>query len=211
MRAAISKAAVLTMEITMTIMNPSPIGCAWPPRADRRLLVYVSLVKIHLPLSLSLPSETSSVRRGCHRDDLVSGEELLVHDEREREEVQRDERHEGDPHLPLLACRPLVGNPASYRRQPQNHERKADGENLVEALVEDRITITLRPIEGVESVEQPQVNDDQRPECVRHTLHALPVLPECLLQPGIRGNHHWHGQKDDEEPGQKEGMPGDSA
>src|SRR5215475_11634541 len=78
----------------------------------------------------------------------------------------------------------------SDRRPREKDQRSADGQNLVEALMENRITVTLRSVEGMESVEQPQVDDDQRPDDIGHLLHGLPVLTQHPLHRGVRGRHH---------------------
>src|ERR1700729_3962661 len=94
-----------------------------------------------------------SVRRGTQRHDLEAGEDLLVHDEHERQEIQGGHRRDGAPDLPLLADRALVGDPAAHGRQPENDQGDADGHDLVETLVEHRVAVTLRPVERTEAVE----------------------------------------------------------
>src|SRR5215468_5825549 len=79
----------------------------------------------------------ASVRRGIEREGHRAGEDLLVDDEAHRGDVEHDERREGRPYHPLSALRPVLGNPAPYRRQPENDQRDADRDRLVEAMVED--------------------------------------------------------------------------
>src|ERR1700733_4916620 len=96
----------------------------------------------------------SSVGQGMHRDDLGAREDLLVDDEDEADEVQRGEWRQGQPYLPLLAGRALLGDPAPDGRQPQQDQREADRGRLVEALVEDGVAISLSGAEGPEPGQQ---------------------------------------------------------
>jgi hypothetical protein len=47
-----------------------------------------------------------------HRNDLHSGEDLLVDDEGHRGDVEDGQRRDGEPHQPLPAFRPLPNDPA---------------------------------------------------------------------------------------------------
>src|SRR5271170_723102 len=145
-----------------------------------------------------------SVRRGTHGEGLGSGEDLLVQDEREAEDVERGHGRDGQPHLPLLAGRSRVGDPASHWRQPEDDQRDADGDGLVEALVEDGVAVSLRPAEGREVVEQQQVQDDERPEDVGRPLQPLPVPAQPPLRRRIGRDQEWYGHEDHEQPGQQE-------
>lgn len=64
----------------------------------------------------SLPVAVSVCGR-VHRDDLGSGEDLLIDDVGEPDNVQHGQRRDGEPHYPLTASRALLGDPAAYWRQ----------------------------------------------------------------------------------------------
>src|SRR6202161_1024213 len=151
-----------------------------------------------------------SVRWRIQRHDLEPGEDLLVDDEREGEQVQGGHRRNGAPYLPLLAGRALVGNPAPHRRQPQQDQREADGQDLIKALVEHGVAVTLRPIEGMESVEQRQMEDDHAPDQVGQLLQLLPVRPELPLRRRVGREQARYRYQNDEEPGHQEGVPGET-
>src|SRR5215470_6016969 len=140
-----------------------------------------------------------------------AGEDLLVDDEDHRGDVEQDERGEGSPHYPLPALGTQLGDPAPYRRQPENDQREADRDGPVEALVEDWVTVAVRRAEGLEPVEQQQVHDGEEPDDVRHPLQLLPVPSEFALGRGVGRGQHRQGQGDDEEPGQQEGVTGQPA
>src|SRR3984885_3056351 len=150
-----------------------------------------------------------SVRWRIQRQDLEPGEDLLVDDEREGEQVQGDHRREGAPYLPLLAGRALLGSPALHRRQPEQDQRAADGQDLIEALVEYGVSIALRPVEGMESVEQCQMKRDHAPEEVGQLLQLLPVRPELPLRWRVGRKQDRYRYQNDEEPGHQEGVPGE--
>src|SRR3984885_8644670 len=152
-----------------------------------------------------------SVRWRIQRHDLEPGEDLLVDDEREGEQVQGGHRRNGAPYLPLLAGRALVGNPALHRRHPEQDQREADSPDLIKALVEHRVAVTLRPIEGMESVEQRQMEDDHAPDQVGQLLQLLPVRPELPLRRRVGREQDRHRYENDEEPGHQEGVPGEPA
>src|SRR5438128_1629729 len=68
---------------------------------------------------LSWPSLVS-VRGWIERKGHESGEDLLVDDEGHCGDIEHGKRREGHPHYPLPALRPLLGDPAPHRRQPEN-------------------------------------------------------------------------------------------
>src|SRR6266550_742189 len=138
-------------------------------------------------------------------------EDLLVDDVSEPEDIQRSKRHDGKPYQQRPAYRPLLNDPAAHRRQPEHDQRDAYGDGLVEALVEDRVAISLRCAEGPEPVEQQQMKEDESPDDVGHPLQPLPVLPELALRRGVGGRQNGESQGDDEEPGEQEGVPGEPA
>src|SRR5262249_37276838 len=53
--------------------------------------------------------------------------------------------------------------------------------------------------------------DGEEPDDVRHPLQLLPVLPEFSLRRRVGRGQDRQGQRDDEEPGQQERVPGEPA
>src|SRR6266516_7648667 len=155
------------------------------------------------------PTAAASVFQGINGNGADPLENLLVDDEGEPEDVQHSERHDDKPYQPRPAFCPLLGDPAPHRRQPENDQRDADGDGLIEALVEDGVAIPVRCAEGLEPVKQQQVKEDESPDDVGHPLQPLPVLPEFALRRGVGRRQDREGQGDDEQPGQQEGVPGE--
>src|SRR6266851_1676614 len=152
-----------------------------------------------------------SVGGRMHCDDLGSRKDLLVDDEDESDDIQHGKRREGKPYFPLLAGRPLLGDPAPNRRQPENDQRNADFNGLIDTLMENGITVPIRCAKGRESVEQQQVQDDHSPDNVCRRLQPFPVLPELPLRRSISRSQEREGQENYEESGHEEAMPGEPA
>src|SRR5689334_5785203 len=152
-----------------------------------------------------------SVRRRVHRKAHHSGKDLFVDDVNHPDDIRRADHRDEKPYLPFLAALSLADNPALHRGDPEDDQREAYRDGLVETLVEDGVAVSLRSLEGLESVEQQQVNDDQRPERVGHALDRLPVFPEPSLRRGIGRRQDRDAHQDDQEPRYQEGMPGEPA
>src|SRR5207253_8627119 len=106
------------------------------------------------------------------------------------------ERQSSKPRPPMLASRPLPGDPAPRRRQPENSQRNTDRDRLVEALVENRVAIPVRRPERREPVQQQQVGDEQPPDYICHLVQAFPVSAKLSLRRGVGGGQQREGQED---------------
>jgi len=96
-----------------------------------------------------------------------SRKDLLIDDEGHRGDVEHRERRSGKPYQPLPALGSLLDDPTPHRRQPEDNQWDADRDGLIEALVEDGITIAVSGAERLEAIKQQQVKDDESPDLIR--------------------------------------------
>src|ERR1700733_16172060 len=71
---------------------------------------------------------------GVHGDDFGAGEDFLVDDEEEADEVEGEDGGEDGVDFPALAGFALVGDPTADGGQAQQEQGGADGEGLVEPV-----------------------------------------------------------------------------
>src|ERR1700678_4321136 len=132
MRPAITKRAARN-EMAPSMTPPTDV-CSWPPT------LYVSLIRSFPDPSVRLPRVLLGA--WALHEGVDSLEDLLVDDEDEAEHEEREDRQDGHPHEPVPAL-PLTGDdPALYRRQPEGQQEEAARRVLVEALMEDGVTVT---------------------------------------------------------------------
>src|ERR1700685_2474829 len=161
---------------------------AWP----RPPLAYASLISL------------SSFGAGVLAEGADSLEDLLVHDEDEPENEERENRRDRQVHQPVPPFALASGDPALHRREPEGEQEETAHRILVEALMEDGITVAseagaVAPVLEPEAFEQHQVGGKQSPDDIDEPVQLLPVLAELALGPLIARDQERDDQQDNSE------------